>query len=188
MTSTPLRNKKNATERKDFPVENRTVRITLMASLCALAIVGRIALSAIPNVQPVTVLLMLIALYFGVGWSAACTVIVVLVTNFFLGMGIWTFHQIAVWALIVAVTGLLFRRKRNPVLLTAWAVAMGYVYGFLISLFQFGTFVKGDIAGFAAYYAAGLLFDTYHALGNGIFMWVLLPLFGFLMKNSKTSV
>jgi len=176
-------------ERITLNFQKPALRVALLGSLCALAIVGRIAMAPIPNVQPVTVLLMLIGLYFGAGWASVCSLVVVLVTNLFLGMGLWTFYQIAVWALIAAVTALLFRRRKNILLLTVWAVFTGYAYGFFVSLWSFQSFVSfnGGL-GFWAYYLQGLVtVDTYHALGNGVFMWFLFPLFRRLFAAKQTE-
>jgi len=79
-------------------------RIAADGMLCAAAIVGRIALTALPNVQPVTVILILIASYIGIWDAIISAVVIVLVTNLYMGMGIWTIYQIITWAAIAVIS------------------------------------------------------------------------------------
>lgn len=157
--------------------------------LCALAIVGRWALGALPNVQPVTVILILIAVYIGLWDSVAAAIVVVNVTNMIMGVGIWSLYQMLVWSVIAVVSGLLFRKRHHPIIMLLWCAAMGYAYGFLVSLFAYRTFAtNGGSAGFFVYWLSGLGVDSLHALGNAVFVWFLQPLFERLLHSAKKPV
>ncbi len=161
-------------------------RIALDGMLCALAIVGRWALGALPNVQPVTVILILMAIYIGIWDSVASAVVIVTVTNMIMGVGIWSLYQMLVWAVIAAVSGLLFKKKHHPVVMLLWCGAMGFVYGAAVSVFSYRTFVtNGGTAGYLAYWLSGLGVDGLHALGNAVFVWFLQPLFEKLLGLAK---
>ena len=163
-------------------------RIALDGMLCALAIVGRWALGALPNVQPVTVILILMAIYIGIWDSVASAAVIVTVTNMIMGVGIWSVYQMLVWAVIGAVSGLLFRKHHHPVVMLLWCTAMGFVYGFTVSIFSYRTFAaNGGSAGFIAYWLAGLGVDGLHALGNAVFVWFIQPLIEKLMNLAKKS-
>lgn len=163
-------------------------RIALDGMLCALAIIGRWALGALPNVQPVTVILILMAIYIGLWDSVASAVVVVTVTNMIMGVGIWSLYQMLVWALIAVVSGLLFKKHHHPLVMLVWCALMGYVYGFTVSIFSYRTFAtNGGTAGFLAYWISGLGVDSLHALGNAVFVWFLQPLFAKLTEAAKKA-
>ena len=54
-------------------------------------------------------------------------------------------------------------KKPNILVMAIFAFIMGYVFGFIVSL---DKFVIGGPSLFIVYYLAGLLFDTFHAVGN----------------------
>jgi len=159
-------------------------RIAVDGMLCAVAIVGRIALTALPNVQPVTVILILMAIYIGT-WDAVISAgVIVLVTNLYMGMGLWTVYQIIAWGIIALVSGLLFKKHHNPFLMLGWAILCGFFYGAVISVMSCRTIYAGPNAGtYLAYWLSGLLYDGYHAVGNALFIWFLQPLFERLAKG-----
>ncbi len=176
--------KNNSTSARPSSHKSRIRRIAADGMLCAAAIVGRIALNALPNVQPVTVILILMAAYIGTWDAVISSFVIVIVTNLYLGMGIWSVYQIIAWAVIALVSGLLFRKKRRQFLMLGWAVFCGFFYGAVISVFSCRTIYAGPSAGtYLAYWLSGLLFDGYHAIGNALFIWFLQPLFDRLMKQ-----
>lgn len=157
-----------------------TYKLTLLALLAALSVVGRFAFSFIPNVQPVTAIIIICGLFLGPIAAMILTVLTTFLTNMILGMGIWTIWQIIAWALIGLISGLIgkYRKKHSLIVLTVFAVFCGYLYGFVVSLATF------TIAGeFIPYYLLGLPFDTAHAIGNGIFMVLLYPILSYFFKN-----
>ena len=71
-----------------------TKEITMIALLTAFCVVGRMLTTWIPNVQPITATLILVALYMGGIQAMVIGALSILITNFYLGMGIWTIAQI----------------------------------------------------------------------------------------------
>ena len=78
-----------------------TQEIAFLSLLTAACVVGRLMFQFIPNVQPMTALLIMIALHFGFSRGVIVTVLSLLITNFYLGMGVWTFSQITGFSLIL---------------------------------------------------------------------------------------
>ncbi|WP_430785484.1 ECF transporter S component [Virgibacillus flavescens] len=157
-----------------------TYKLTLIALLAALSVVGRITFSFIPNVQPVTAIIIICGIFLGPIAAITLSVLTTFLTNMILGMGIWTIWQIIAWALIGLTSGLIgkYRKKHSIFLLTVYAVCCGYFYGLILSLNSFT--ISGD---FLPYYLAGLPFDTAHAIGNGIFIVLLYPIISFFFKK-----
>lgn len=157
-----------------------TYKITLLALLAALAVVGRSVLVFIPNVQPVTALIIICGIILGPGAAVILAILTTFLSNMILGMGIWSIWQIISWSLIGIISGLLgkFFRKVPLYIIILFAAFSGYFYGFVISLTTYQITGK-----FWPYYLAGLPFDTNHAIGNVVFIIVLYPMISYLLKK-----
>ncbi|MFD1065276.1 ECF transporter S component [Oceanobacillus locisalsi] len=157
-----------------------TYKLTLLALLAALAVAGRYAFQFIPNVQPVTAIIILTGIFLGPLSSLLLGILTVFLSNMLLGMGIWTIWQIIAWCLIGLAAGAMgMIWKRVPFLfMVLFSVFSGYLYGFIISLTTYQ--VTGH---FWPYYLAGLPFDTAHAIGNAVFTALLYPLLRVLFRK-----
>lgn len=157
-----------------------TYKLTLLALLAALAVVGRYAFQFLPNVQPITAIIILTGIFLGPLSSVILSLLVVFLSNMLLGMGIWTVWQIISWCLIGLIAGTIgVIWKKVPILfIIFFSVFCGYFYGFIISLTTYQ--VTGH---FWPYYIAGIPFDTAHAIGNGVFTILLYPLLQVLFQR-----
>lgn len=162
-----------ASAKKPSPVR----AVALLGLLTALCTVLRIVKVPIPNVQPVTDILMVVTLLLGLRWGLGLTVSTLVVSNLVLGFGLWTLPQIAAYTVCMlvlqAIVLMLPVVRRLLWLQISLAGLLGYLYGFVVSL---GMAVIGSLngLGFWAYYISGLLFDTYHAIGNLVFYPIVL--------------
>ncbi|MEK3808233.1 ECF transporter S component [Metabacillus sp. SLBN-84] len=149
-----------------------TRRISLLSLLIALSVVGRLTFQFIPNVQPMTAVILITAILLGPVNGMIVAVLGCFLSNLLLGMGMWTIWQMLAWGTLALIFGLLGKAvKRNRLLVfTPAAVLAGYLFGFIVSLNMFVLTENG-----LAYYLAGIPFDTMHAAGNGIFFLVLYP-------------
>lgn len=155
-------------------------RISLLAMLTALVTVGRLAfaLPVLPNIQPMTALLLIITLNIGVIDSLVVAVLSMLLTNMVLGMGPWTIFQIISFAVVILTTGLLkyfydYGSFMNRFVFSIWALGTGFIYGFIISVFDFHLY---GMSNFLVYYLNGIPFDFLHAVGNFGFFFLLEPI------------
>lgn len=155
-------------------------RIALLAILTALVTVGRLAFSLpiLPNIQPMTALLILITLNIGVIDGLVVAGLSMLLTNMMLGMGPWTVFQIISFAVVILVTGVLkyfydFGSFSNRLVFSIWALIAGFLYGLIISVFSFYLYGMNN---FVVYYINGLPFDSLHAVGNFGFFFLLEPI------------
>ena len=71
--------------------------VALVATLAALAALGRIAFAALPNVKPTTDIVLIAGYSLGGGPGFAVGAIAGLTSNFFFGQGPWTPWQMAAW-------------------------------------------------------------------------------------------
>ncbi|GAA0327742.1 ECF transporter S component [Oceanobacillus oncorhynchi subsp. oncorhynchi] len=157
-----------------------TYKLTLLALLATLAVVGRYAFQFIPNVQPVTAIIILTGIFLGPMSAVILGILTVFLSNMLLGMGIWTVWQIISWCIIGLIAGIMgITWKRVPfIFIIIFSVVSGYFYGFIISLTTY------QVTGyFWPYYLAGLPFDTAHAIGNAVFITLLYPLLHALLQR-----
>lgn len=155
-------------------------RIALLALLTAMSTVGRLmfALPFLPNIQPMTAMFLIIALNIGVSDSLIVSLLSMLLTNLFLGMGPWTLMQIMSFAAVILLTGLLkvfyqFGNIKIRFAFAIWALIVGFLYGFVISYLNFHLY---GLNNFLVYYINGLPFDLLHGLGNFGFFLILEPI------------
>jgi len=154
-------------------------RVAIIGILAAINVASRVYLTFLPNIKPVTAIIILSAITFGIVFAIMLAVATVLVSGLVFGLGITAAMQIIAWSVIILLSvqiSRFFSVYRLPAL-TVWAFLCGYIYGFIVSLDKLlisPTF-------FMVYYTNGLIFDTFHAIGNLLFFplcyAVLLPIF-----------
>ncbi|HJV45168.1 MAG TPA: ECF transporter S component [Bacillota bacterium] len=151
-----------------------TREIVLIAILSAIAAVSRIPFAPIPNVKPVSFIIMVSAMVFGkeagfiIGSTAA------LVSNIFFGQGPWTPWQMFAWGMVGFVTGLMKDTKWMTWRLgqAAYGFVWGFVFDWFMNLSVMINFVKDfQWQALIATYMAGFYFDLAHACSNALFLY-----------------
>ncbi|MEE2747572.1 MAG: hypothetical protein VX473_03785 [Candidatus Thermoplasmatota archaeon] len=150
----------------------------LIALLAAVASASRVLFAAIPNVQPVTLLLLMIGLHLGVRRAVAVAMLTALISNMALGHGPWTFYQAIAWAAVGTSSAIL-----RPFLINwdgtkvriAPMAFLAFIWGFLFDwTVSLSYLVIGqEFEALLTFIAAGLIFDAMHAVGNVLFtIWL----------------
>ena len=146
--------------------------VALVAALAALAIAGRIAFAAFPNVKPTTDIVVFAGYALGPAPGFAVGALAGLVSNFWFGQGPWTPWQMVGWGLCGVMGAALALGARNAGRLTLAAACgfAGIAYGVLLNFSLMATY-GGDLSieRFLALEARALPFDAAHALGNVAF-------------------
>jgi energy-coupling factor transport system substrate-specific component len=140
--------------------------IAVVATLAAAAAAGRVLLAPVPGVQPVTVIAVLAGVTLGVRAGVGVGATAAFVSNFFLGQGLWTPWEMLAWGGCGAVGALLAPLLRRRIPLAIVCFLLGYVYGFVLDLWNWYGFYPHTLASFLARQATGFPFNTAHALGN----------------------
>ena len=149
------------------PIYDSLFMLSLVLSVSLL----RVVMQPIPNVQPVTVAALLVGAQLGARRGAAFAVLVAMISNFFIGDGLWTIFQAAGWASIaiagsrlslVTSTGFNLGRACMASLLAA------FWFDFIVSF----SILDGTIGftEFIVYLGHGLPFDFLHMVGNLTFV------------------
>ncbi len=139
-----------------------TVReVTLFAMLAALTFGAKWVMSFLPNIEPVTLMVLLFGAVFG--WKAIFPVAVYVAAEIlYYGLGVWNFYYLYIW-LIPMILGIVLRKMDSPL---GWAIAAGFfglAFGALCAL---ADLLIGGWAYAAAKWVSGISFDLLHGAGN----------------------
>jgi energy-coupling factor transport system substrate-specific component len=144
--------------------------VALVAALAALAVAGRIALAAIPNVVATTDIAIFAGFSLGAAPGFVVGALAGVVSNFWLGQGPWTPWQMAAWGLCgaggAALAALTARRIGRLGIAAACGVA-GVLYGAVLNFSLMASYGgEMTVDRFLTLEARAIPFDAAHAIGN----------------------
>lgn len=141
-----------------------TIReITLFGMLAALTFGAKVAMSALPNIEPVSLMVLVFGAVFG--WKALFPVYAyVMAEILFYGLGTWNINYLYIWAMLAA-AAVLLRKMKHPL---GWAVLSG-VFGLLFGALcaPVDVFIGGWSYAVTKW-ISGIPFDLMHCAGNFI--------------------
>jgi len=147
--------------------------IALVATLAALAALGRIAFAPLPNVKPTTDIVLIAGYVLGGAPGFMVGAVAALASNLFFGQGPWTPWQMAAWGGVGIAGALLARvagRELGRVPLAAACALASLGYGLVMNLHLWVTYSgEHTAAQLLAVSAASLPFDVAHAVGSTLF-------------------
>ena len=142
-------------------VKLTTFEIVLFGVLGALTFAAKLVMSPLPNIEPVSLMIMLFAVTFG--WKALYpTGLYVAMEVLYYGINVWNIYYLYVWA-ILAILAILFRKMEDPL---GWAIlsgAFGLAFGALCGITD--IFIYGFPVAVAKW-VSGIWFDLLHCGGN----------------------
>lgn len=156
-----------------------TIRqIALFGMLGALTFGAKYVMSALPNIEPVSLLVMVYAAVIGVKGLYPISIYVLLEILVY-GLGPWNFNYLYIWA-ILFFGAYAMRKMTHPL---AWAV-LSAGFGLLFGLFCAPVdVVIGGFSYAAAKWVSGISFDLMHCGGNFVMALLLfVPLRQLLTK------
>ena len=140
--------------------------ITVIATLAAAAAAGRVLMAPVPDVQPVTVIVVATGVALGASAGIGVGAAAAFVSNFFLGQGLWTPWQMLAWGGCGAVGALLAPLLRRRIPFAIVCCLLGFAFGFVLDVWNWYGFYPHTWPSFVARQATGLPFDVAHATGN----------------------
>lgn len=156
--------------------------MTVLALFAALMIALQVALASLPNIELVTLLVILAVVHFGFKALFAVGVFV-LVEGLIYGVSIWWINYLYVWPLLTLLI-LPLRKQTSPILFSIVAGLYGLFFGTLCSI---PYFITGGFAAGISYIIAGIPFDLAHCLGNVVSVLILFsPLDRLLRRCLRT--
>ena len=146
-----------------------TVReIVLFGVLGALTFAAKYVMSFLPNIEPVSLMVMLFAVVFGKKWVYPVYLYVAMEILFY-GISLWNINYLYIWA-VLAIAAYLLRGMEHPL---AWALlsgVFGLAFGALCGI------VDVFIGGFSyavTKWISGIPFDIAHCAGNFVIALIL---------------
>ena len=162
---------------------------TMLVLLVVFGVSGRILMEPLPNVQPVTVLVIMAGAYYGAPRAFALAATIALASNIlFFGHGPWTIFQAVGWGVLGVIGASLANRlivdgELRVNLLAVVAAASGFAFNWIVSL---SILLNADPSMLVAYLLNGIVFDLYHAAGNVAFVaWMAIPLGDMMLRHRK---
>lgn len=135
--------------------------IALFGILGALTFGLKFAMSWLPNIEPVSLLVMLFAVTFGIKCLFPIYVYVAMELLLF-GIGDWSLMYLYLWALL-ALLAWCMRNVKDPL---AWALLSG-VFGLFFEVLGAPVYMLfGGFSYAVAKCVSGILFSIYHCAGN----------------------
>jgi energy-coupling factor transport system substrate-specific component len=146
--------------------------VALVAALAALAALGRDAFAAVPDVKPITAIVLVAGMAFGAAPGFATGALAALASNLLLGEGPWTPWQMLGWGLVGllgAGFGALTARRASP-LAIALACAVGAeAFNLLLNVYVWTGTGNHTLAGFGVVIGGSAVFDLTHVLASFAF-------------------
>jgi energy-coupling factor transport system substrate-specific component len=145
--------------------------LSLVASLAALATASRVLFASLPNVKPVTFIVLVSGVALGPAPGFMVGATSALVSNIFFGQGPWTPWQMLAWGGVGVAGGLLGRGGRVPRRweLVAAGAALSLAFDWFVTLWMYLAFTAHSWPALVALYARGLPFDLAHVAATALF-------------------
>lgn len=145
----------------DKQISTAAQEVAVFGVLGGLTFAAKVAMMGLPNIEPVSLLVMVFAVTFGKKALYPIYVYVLLELALF-GFGLWSAAYLYVWALL-ALAAWLMRRMTSPL---GWAVlsaSFGLLFGALCTPVCLFT---GGPAFALSWWLSGIPFDLTHCAGN----------------------
>ena len=160
--------------------------ISVMGVMVATMTAFKYAMSLLPNIEPVSLLIILYTLFLGPKVIYAI-VVFVFVEGLIYGFGSWWICYLYIWPLLAILTHLIGKKitdiKTRTCAFSILSAVFGLFFGALTAIPQF---IMGGFAYGFNYFIAGIPYDLLHCAGNFcICLALFYPLHATLNKISK---
>lgn len=152
--------------------------IVKVAVMAAMLTALKFALSFVPNVEVVTLLIMVYAAVFGAAYVLPSVFVFCAVEVAIYGVGSWVILYFIYWPTLAFLSCVLFARRRHLLVAAVTAAVMSALFGVFSAccdtLYVAVGLYEGDLARYwLAYYVRGLYFDLVHTASNFVVIAVL---------------
>ena len=156
-----------------------TIReMVLFGVLGAFVFAMKVCMAFLPNIEPVSLCIMVFATVFGFK-ALYPTYVYVVMEILYYGLGTWNVNYLYIWA-ILAVAAVLLRKHRQSLLWALLSGVFGLAFGALCAPVDV---VIGGFAYAVTKWASGIPFDIAHCVGNFVIALILFtPLRNLLEK------
>lgn len=154
-----------------------TTYIVRVAFMSAMLTALKFALSFVPNVEVVTLLILVYGACFSIAYALPATLIFCAVEVAIYGVGSWVLLYFVYWPLLALFASLFLKGSRLPLALifaTVGSELFGVLSACCDTLFCITSLVGDQIGKYwVAYYLRGVVFDIIHIVSNFVVVLVL---------------
>lgn len=152
--------------------------VVLFGVLGALTFALKMCMAALPNIEPVSLFVLVFSVVFG--WKALYpTYVYVAMELLTWGPGTWNINYLYIWA-VLAVAAILLRKMEHPL---SWAMlsgAFGLAFGLLCAPVDV---VIGGFSFAVSKWISGIPFDVAHCAGNFVIALILFKPLSLLLER-----
>ena len=171
-----------------IPLDKKKVKLTvfdivLFGVLGALTFAAKYVMSVLPNIEPVSLMVMLFAVVFGRKWVYPVYIYIAMEILFY-GINLWNVYYLYIWA-VLGLAAYCLRKMQHPLLWAILSGAFGLLFGALCGITD--IFIGGF--GYAtAKWLSGLSFDLLHCAGNFVIALVMFKPLRILLDKLYTRM
>ena len=150
--------------------------LTVVSSLCALAVASRILFFFLPQIKPMAAVVIIAGVVFGPETGFVTGAVSAFVSNFYFGQGSWTPFQMFALGMVGYFAGVFFRGSRNRILVMIYGFfSVVVLYGGIVEInsvyFSLGESVTAEAV--AGIYLAALPFNLLFGVSTAVFLFFL---------------
>lgn len=149
--------------------KNSIYEYIILAICSSILTVSKFLMSYIPNIEPVTLLIIIYTLIFGFKRTMIITIIFVLIEGYLWGFDLWVISYIFVWPLLVIITQIIKNKIKNNFML--WSLFAGF-YGMIFGILCAIPLIIFDKSFAYSTILSGIFFDAVHMVGNYLIMLI----------------
>ena len=142
--------------------------MVLFGILGAMTFAAKYVMSFLPNIEPVSLCVMLFAVVFGKKWVYPVYLYVAMEILFY-GISLWNINYLYIWA-VLAITAYFLRGMKQPLAWALLSAVFGLAFGALCGIVD--VFV-GGVSYAITKWISGIPFDIAHCAGNFIIALIL---------------
>lgn len=163
--------------------------IVIIAMFSALLSGGKLALMSIPNIEVVTLFIILYSYSFGLKISLPATLIFCITELFLFGFNTWLISYFIYWPLLSIFSSILAKKAKKTYIYAVFAAFMTVLFGVISSAVD--AIIASDAANinffvmFSGIYTRGIVFYVTHIVSNLIFIALAFPLLAKLFQGFK---
>ncbi len=162
--------------------------LVVIAVMTAISVVGRLLFAPIPGFKPVTAVVIITAIAYGMQAGFVTGALSAIVSNIFFGQGPWTPFQMFVWGFLGLLAGLIFKRgqKPNAVFLILIGMIGGVAFSVMMDIWSVLN-IDGmwNWSRYLALLVSSLPFMAIYAVSNVVFLLLLTK--PFLQKLNRVK-
>jgi uncharacterized membrane protein len=146
--------------------------LAVVATLAAIAALGRDAFAAVPDVKPITAIVLVSGIAFGAGPGFAVGAISGFASNFLLGQGPWTPWQMLGWGLVGLIgggLGSLTSRRMSPLQIALACAVSAEAFNLVVDLYTWTSAGDQTVRAFGLVLASAVVFDVTHVIASFAF-------------------